>query len=101
MQRKAPSSKPTEWIAIGTTSGDVIVWDMLQAEAVVTMVIKPGSRLFLLIFVQSSSDPVICLCCHGDSVYSGHSGGQVRLWNITSSTMLKYVTGHRYSLGLK
>ena len=53
--------------------------------------------------MQSSSDPVICLCCHGDSIYSGHSGGQVRLWSTSSSSsssLQKYVSIvaiHKYS----
>ena len=65
---------------------------MLQAEVVVSMVTEQLARIITCeYFMQSSSDPVVCLCCRGDHLYSGHSGGQVRLWSISSSSMLKYV----------
>ena len=27
-----------EWVAIGTANGDVVIWDVLQAESLATMV---------------------------------------------------------------
>ena len=59
-----------EWVAIGTTSGDVIIWDMLQAEAVVTMVIKPASRFHLLIYSCSLPVTLLSVCVVMETVFT-------------------------------